>query len=91
MQTLLGRTLDWFARDRARLFARVWDRHAASTAVSYGDLVLRAAAIARRLQAAGVREGDVVVVILKPDAMLLSAWLAPLLAGAIPVAVSVAD
>jgi acyl-CoA synthetase (AMP-forming)/AMP-acid ligase II len=84
MQTLLGRTLDWFARDRARVFARVWDRHAASTAVSYGDLVLRAAAIARRLQSAGVRQGDVVVVILKPDAMLLSAWLAPLLAGAIP-------
>lgn len=84
MDTLLGRTLEWFARDRARVFARVWDRHADSTLVTYGDLVLRAAAIARRLAAAGVGEGEVVVVILKPDAMLLSAWLAPLLVGAIP-------
>ncbi len=82
--TLLGRTLDFFARDRGRVFARVWDRHAAVTVVSYGDLVLRAAAVAQRLQAAGVRDGEVVVVILKSDALLLSAWLAPLLAGAIP-------
>src|SRR5262249_8298922 len=64
--------------------ARVWGRHAEPTVVSYGDLVLRAAAMARRLQAAGVRQGEVVVVILKPDATLLSAWLAPLLVGAIP-------
>lgn len=84
MSTLLGRTLDLFARDRNRVFARVWDRHAPATVVSYGDLVLRATAIARRLQAAGVRDGEVVVVILKPDAALLSAWLAPLLVGAIP-------
>jgi acyl-CoA synthetase (AMP-forming)/AMP-acid ligase II len=52
--------------------------------VSYGDLALRASALARRLQAAGVRDGEVVVVILEPGAVLLSAWLAPLLIGAIP-------
>jgi acyl-CoA synthetase (AMP-forming)/AMP-acid ligase II len=84
MNTLLGRTLDLFARDRNRVFAHVWDRQADRTIVSYGDCVLRAATIAGRLRTAGVRDGDVVVVILKPDAMLLSAWLAPLLVGAIP-------
>lgn len=82
--TLLGRILDFFARDRERVFARVWDRHASAAVITYGDLVLRAAAIARRLTAAGVRDGEVVVVILEAGAPLLSAWLAPLLAGAIP-------
>jgi acyl-CoA synthetase (AMP-forming)/AMP-acid ligase II len=84
MHSLLGRTLAFFARDRDRVFARVWDRHAAVTVVSYGDLVLRASALSRRLRDAGVREGEVVVVILEPGAVLLSAWLAPLLIGAIP-------
>jgi acyl-CoA synthetase (AMP-forming)/AMP-acid ligase II len=84
MSTILARTLDFFARDRTRIFARVWDRHAAVTVVTYGDLVLRASAIARRLQAAGTCEGDVVVIILRSEATLLSAWLAPLLIGAIP-------
>jgi acyl-CoA synthetase (AMP-forming)/AMP-acid ligase II len=84
MATILSRTLDFFARDRGRIFARVWQRNAAVTVLTYGDLVLRASAIARRLQAAGTREGDVVVIILRSEAMLLSAWLAPLLIGAIP-------
>lgn len=82
--TILGRTLDFFARDRNRIFARVWDRQAAVTVLTYGDVVLRASAIARRLQAAGTREGDVVVIILRSEALLLSTWLAPLLIGAIP-------
>jgi fatty-acyl-CoA synthase len=83
MQTLLARTLDLFARDRDRPFARVWERNAV-TRISYGDLVLTASAIARRLQAAGVCEGEVVVIILRRETMLLPAWLAPLVIGAIP-------
>jgi len=53
-------------------------------AVSYGALVARAAGYARGLEAGGVAAGDVVVVVVKPGVELLSAWLAPLLAGAIP-------
>lgn len=81
--TILQKTLDFYARDRERLFARVWNRQGV-TALTYGDLVLRASAIARRLRAAGACEGDVIVIILRSEAMLLPAWLAPLLIGAIP-------
>lgn len=81
--TILQRTLDFFARDPTRRFARVWDRQGV-TALTYGDLVLRASAIARRLTAAGARDGDVIVIILRSEAQLLSTWLAPLLIGAIP-------
>jgi acyl-CoA synthetase (AMP-forming)/AMP-acid ligase II len=84
MATIVGHVLDLFAKDRARRFARVWQAGGVVTDVSYGDLVLRASGIAARLQAAGVGRGDVVVIVLKPGALLLSAWLAPPLLGAIP-------
>ena len=84
MNTLLARVLDWTEREPDRLFARVWDRHEIARDVTYATLVRRAAATAHRLRAAGVREGEVVVVILRSEEQLLSAWLAPLLIGAIP-------
>jgi len=52
--------------------------------VSYGALVARAGGYARGLAEGGVAAGDVVVIVVKPGVELLSAWLAPLLAGAIP-------
>ena len=82
--TILGRVLQLYERDRERVFAHVWDARAGVEPVTYGALVLRAAGIAARLGAEGIGRGDVVVMIAKPGAMLLSAWLAPLLLGAIP-------
>jgi acyl-CoA synthetase (AMP-forming)/AMP-acid ligase II len=84
MTSILGRVLSIFDKDPARPFARVWRAAGEPEDVRYGDLVLRAAGMARALSEAGVAPGDVVVVIVPPGAALLSAWLAPLLAGAIP-------
>ena len=84
MTSLLGRVLEIRDADPDRPFARVWRPRAEPEPVSYGALVARAAGIARALRAGGVAAGDVVVVVVKPGAALLSAWLAPLLAGAIP-------
>ncbi len=84
MSTLLARVLEHHGRDPGRLFASVWGPRGKERSVSYGDLVLRAAGMAGRLAAAGVRKGDVVIVIVRPGASLLSAWVAPLLLGAIP-------
>ncbi len=82
--TVLGRILEFYQRDRERIFARIWDAHGHAESVTYGTLVLRAAGIAARLSAHGIGRGDVVVVIIEPGTMLLSAWVAPLLLGAIP-------
>jgi fatty-acyl-CoA synthase len=83
MATIVGHVLDLFASGRDRLFARVWS-DGDVTDVRYEDLVVRASRVARRLRAAGIGRGDVVVIVLKPGASLLSAWLAPALLGAIP-------
>jgi fatty-acyl-CoA synthase len=84
MTTILGRVLDLFEERPTRHFARVWGGDETVASVTYADLVLRAEGYARRLRAGGIGPGDVVVVILPPGAELLSAWLAPLLAGAVP-------
>ena len=84
MSTLLGRVLEHYGRDPERPFASVWGPHGRETAVTYGGLLRLAAGMAQRLKAAGVGRGDVVIVILRPGAPLLSAWVAPLLLGAIP-------
>jgi acyl-CoA synthetase (AMP-forming)/AMP-acid ligase II len=83
MTTLTSRIFELYERHRDRLFARCWVPRREPENVTYGDFVLRASAIAHKLQAAGVGDGDVVVVILKAEAALMSAWLAPHLVGAI--------
>ena len=83
MTTLTSRIFEIYERDRDRLFARCWAPHKDPENVTYGDFVLRASAIAKKLQAAGVGDGDVVVVIIKAESALMSAWLAPHLVGAI--------
>ena len=84
MTSLLGRVLDFSESEPGRLFANVWEPGRSASAVTYGELVLRASGFSEALDRAGVRRGDVVVVIVRPGADLLSAWLAPLLLGAIP-------
>ena len=84
MTSLLGRVLELFEAQPGRPFANVWGPGGDVVAVNYGDLVLLASGYANALDRAGVRKGDVVVVIVRPGAPLLSAWLAPLLLGAIP-------
>jgi acyl-CoA synthetase (AMP-forming)/AMP-acid ligase II len=82
--TLLGRILDFFLRDPSRVFARVWNLREEAETVRYGDLVLRAAAAAEKMRSAGVGPGEIVVIVLCPGSELLSAWVSPLLLGAIP-------
>jgi acyl-CoA synthetase (AMP-forming)/AMP-acid ligase II len=82
--TVLDRVLSIASRDPERTFAHVWHASRRIDAVSYGALVARAAGYAGGLKAGGVAAGDVVVIVVKPGVELLSAWLAPLLAGAIP-------
>ncbi|HSF31108.1 MAG TPA: AMP-binding protein [Candidatus Tectomicrobia bacterium] len=82
--TLTSRIFALYERHRDRLFARCWAPRREPENVTYGDFVLRASAIAHKLQAAGVGDGDVVVVIIKAESTLMSAWLAPHLVGAIP-------
>lgn len=84
MTSLLGRVLDLTEANPGRPFANVWGPGGDAAPVSYGDLVLLASGYAEALERAAVRKGDVVVVIVRPGASLLSAWLAPLLLGAIP-------
>src|SRR5438105_168174 len=84
MTSILGRVLSICEKEPDRLFARVWPAVGEPQDVTYRDLVDRAAGMAAALGRGGARPGDVVVVIVKPGATLLSAWLAPLLAGAIP-------
>lgn len=84
MTSLLGRVLELTEAEADRPFANVWGPGGDVVPVSYGDLVLLASGYAEALERAGVRKGDVVVVIVRPGAPLLSAWLAPLLLGAIP-------
>lgn len=84
MTSILGRVLALARSDPERPFANVWHASRRVDAVSYGDLVARAAGFAAGLAAGGVEPGDVVVIVVPPGAELLSAWLAPLLAGAIP-------
>lgn len=84
MTSLLGRVLDFYGRDPNRVFARVRDAREHVEPVTYSRLVLQAAGYAQELRRAGVGKGDVVVIVVRPGAELLSAWLAPLLLGAIP-------
>jgi len=84
MTTITGRIFELYDRDRDRLFARCWTPGSAPQGLTYGDLVLRASAIAGKLREAGIGDGDVVVVILKEESALMPAWLAPQLVGAIP-------
>ena len=84
MTSLLGRVLELSGSEPDRLFANVWGPGGEVDRVTYGDLVLVAAGYFRALERAGVQKGDVVVVIVRPGAALLSGWLAPLLLGAIP-------
>lgn len=84
MTSILGRVLSIHDKEPDRLFARVWRAAGEPEAVRYGDLVLGASGMAAALVESGVAPGDVVVVIVPPGAALLSAWLAPLIAGAIP-------
>lgn len=84
MSTLLSRIVDFADRDPRRRFARIWGPRGPERDVSYGDLVGGASAVAGRLAAAGIRRGDVVVIIARPGGSLLSAWVAPLLLGAVP-------
>jgi fatty-acyl-CoA synthase len=83
MSSIAGRVLDFARREPGRVFAHAWDASGPAARVTYGSLVERAAAIAVTLEGS-VSTGDVVVVIVRPGADLFSAWLAPLLAGAIP-------
>ena len=84
MTSLLGRVLELSESQPDRLFANVWGPRGEVSPVTYGDLVRLAAGFSGALARAGVGKGDVVVVIVRPGAPLLSAWLAPLLLGAIP-------
>ena len=84
MATVTGRIFEVYDRGRDRPFARWWGPRRAPENLTYGELVLRASAIARKLQAAGVGDGDVVVVIVRAETTLMAAWLAPQLVGAIP-------
>ncbi len=82
--TITGRIFELYDQDRDRVFARCWAPGREPQVLTYGDLVLRASAIAETLQKVGIGDGDVVVVILKAEAALMPAWLAPQLVGAIP-------
>lgn len=84
LPTVVGRILDIYDRRRDRVFARWWRPGDDAESLTYAELVLRASAIAQRLQAAGVRDRDVVVVITRVETALMAAWLAPQLIGAIP-------
>ncbi|MGH9442143.1 MAG: AMP-binding protein [Thermoanaerobaculia bacterium] len=84
MTSLLGRVLELSEARPGRPFANIWKPGGEVSTVTYGELVLAASGFAGALAGAGVRRGDVVVVIVRPGEALLSAWLAPLLLGAIP-------
>ncbi len=84
MTSLLGRVLELSDSRPERHFASVWGAGGEVRRVTYGELVEVAAGFAAALERSGVRRGDVVVVIVRPGAALLSAWLAPLLLGAVP-------
>ena len=84
MTTILGRVLDFAEREPDRPFANVWDARRNVERVTYGDYVGLAAGVADRLRREGLAPGEVAVVILKSGSLLMSAWLAPQLLGAIP-------
>ena len=84
MTSLLGRVLGFSESQPERHFASVWGPAGEEARVTYGALVRQAAGYSAALEESGARRGDVVVVIVRPGAPLLSAWLAPLLFGAIP-------
>jgi len=82
--SVLGRVLGISESEPERLFATVWGPRGEESRVTYGGLVRLASGFAKELERSGVRKGEVVVVIVRSGASLLSAWLAPLILGAIP-------
>lgn len=84
MPTVLSRVFDLYARDPDGRFARCWNATGEPLDLTYGDLIRGASSLARRLEGAGVGDGDVVVVIGRREAILMTAWIAPQLLGAVP-------
>ena len=65
-------------------FVTIWRGEGDETALTFGELTARAGVAATRLQAAGVRPGDRVVLVLPQDASLLEAFVGALWMGAVP-------
>jgi fatty-acyl-CoA synthase len=80
----LNQQIRWLAQERAEATAIVLIEGERHTRICYRDFFEQAAHYASALEAAGVRRGDIVVLILQHGEAVLHAFWGAMLAGAVP-------